>query len=171
MSYGTYTETESRVFTITHARYLATKVATDLKRMQRFYGKPSDRGIDQYEREVIVLLKGDYMDRIEYGFRTKDRKWRVAIKYEARSGGVLIADDDPGRIQPNIDIRGCYFTSFLVTNYNWHYLSPKEQKKIYKEAGVNFTRKAGEEPKGPWRYDKTYSAGGRGVIRSSIKNK
>ena len=44
MSYS-YTVTESTTFTVTHARHIAAKVATDLKRLQRFYGKPSDSAI------------------------------------------------------------------------------------------------------------------------------
>jgi hypothetical protein len=37
-----YTFSESTTFTLTHAKHMAAKVATDLKRMQRLYGYPSD---------------------------------------------------------------------------------------------------------------------------------
>ena len=60
MSY-TSTFTESSTFTVTHARHMAAKVATDLVRMQRFYGFPSDADIDAYEEEVIALLKAGYI--------------------------------------------------------------------------------------------------------------
>ena len=170
MTYGTYTQTESTVFTVTHARHIAIKIGTDLKRIQRFYGKPDDHEIDQYEKEAIVLLKEDFMTRIAYGFK-KGGEWRLALQYEARTGGILIADNTPGRIPLNVDIRGCHFTSFLVTNYKWDRLSEEEQKEIYKVAGIEFWRELGEEPNSKdWRYDyKTYSAGGRGVIRKSIR--
>ena len=79
---------------ITCPDYIANKISIDLKRMQRFYGKPSDKMIDDYEKESAFLLKEGYIDSIGYGFKTKDGEWRVAIKYEIR-GGVLIADDDP----------------------------------------------------------------------------
>jgi hypothetical protein len=52
-----YSITETASFTITHARYIASKVATDLKRFQRFYGAPSDDWIDKYETELALLLK------------------------------------------------------------------------------------------------------------------
>ena len=39
---NSFTISEATTFTITHARHMAAKVATDLKRIQRFYGKPSD---------------------------------------------------------------------------------------------------------------------------------
>ena len=58
MSYS-YTFSETATFTITHARHIAAKVATDLKRMQRFYGEPSDIRIKNYETEVIELLKAN----------------------------------------------------------------------------------------------------------------
>ena len=114
MSYGTYTTTHSETFTVTHAIYIAVKIGTDLKRMQRFYGKPSDTQIEDYEKEIIALLKGNYLDKIEYGYKTDNGAWGIALKYEARYGGVLIADDDPGRIRPNVDITRCHFHSFFI---------------------------------------------------------
>ena len=58
MSYS-FTLSETATFTVTHARHMAAKVATDLKRMQRFYGVPNDCAITAYETEVIELLKAD----------------------------------------------------------------------------------------------------------------
>ena len=168
MSYGTYTTTESETFTVTHARHIAIKVGTDLKRMQRFYESPNDERIANYEKEAIALLEGDYLDRIEYGFKTNDGTWRMALKYEARHGGVLIADDSPGGIRPGIDIMNCQFHSFLVTNYRWAALSEEDKERIYKEAEVSFRRTEGHEPLGNWTVDKVYSTGGRGVQRSSL---
>ena len=51
MSYS-FTTTETNAFTITHANYLASKVAADLKRMQRFYGSPSNAMIEKYKKEI-----------------------------------------------------------------------------------------------------------------------
>jgi hypothetical protein len=53
MSYS-FSYTESSTFTVTHARHMAAKVATDLKRMQRLYGIPSDESIASFEAEVSV---------------------------------------------------------------------------------------------------------------------
>lgn len=168
MTSGTYTTTDSETFTVTHARHIAIKIGTDLKRMQRFYGKPSDRNINDYENEVIVLLKGDYLERIEYGFKTTNGAWRIALKYEARHGGVLITDNDPGGIRPGIDTKGCQFHSFLVNNHRWATLSKEEQERVYNEAKVSFRRTTGNEPTGYFTVDRAYSAGGRGVQRSSL---
>jgi hypothetical protein len=43
---SSYTITESATtFTVTHARHMAAKVSTDLKRMQRLYGHAQRRDI------------------------------------------------------------------------------------------------------------------------------
>nr|WP_246886778.1 hypothetical protein [Pseudomonas chlororaphis] len=51
---------------------MAAKVATDLKRMQRFYGYPSDTWIEEYEAELVVLLKAGYLGEVTYGFKRGD---------------------------------------------------------------------------------------------------
>ena len=66
---SSYTTTETSTFTITHARYIASKVATDLKRFQRFYGSPSDDLINRYEGELAGLLKHDAVDNVVYGLQ------------------------------------------------------------------------------------------------------
>lgn len=168
MSYS-YTTTGSTTFTVTYAEYIAIKVGTDLKRMQRFYGEPDDEQIADYEKELTALLMGSYLDKIEYGFMTASRSWRVALRYEARYGGVLIADDDPGKLPLGTNIYGCSFHSFLIGTYRWEALSDYERDRVYQRAGVGFRRKIGTEPSGNWSADRTYSAGGRGVVRSSSR--
>ncbi len=63
-----YTFAGSLTFSVTHARQIAAKVATDLKRLQRFYGQPSDGDINNYEYEVVTLLTAGYLGRVWYGF-------------------------------------------------------------------------------------------------------
>ena len=169
MAYTTYTTTESTTLTVTYARHVAIKVGTDLKRMQRFYDRPTDAEIADYEREFIVLLTGRYLDKVEYGFRSADGAWRLALRYEARYGGVLIADDDPGRVRPGVSVGSCEFGSFLITTSAWALLGESERERVYFEAGITFRRSVGTEPSGNWIADKTYSARGRGVERSSLK--
>src|SRR6266705_2713455 len=106
-----YSITESESYTITHARYVASKVKTDLLRLQRFYGGPSNTRIDNYEAELIAMLKGDYLDTVIYGFK-RTGNWIVALKYTSTSGGVLVSDQDPGAIKPGEDIAGASFGSY-----------------------------------------------------------
>lgn len=163
-----YTTTRSEVFTAAHAWHVAVKVGTDLKRMQRFYGRPSDAAILDYEKEAVVLLCGNYMEAVEYGFQREGR-WVVALRYVARRDGVLVDDDVPGRVPLGVNISECNFASFLRRTQKWHTLSDAQQERIYADAGISFRRTPGNGYAGNWgAVDKTYSAGGGGVTRQAI---
>jgi hypothetical protein len=69
-----YSYTDTIAFTHTHAVHLATKVAADLKRVQRLYGSPSDVAIAEYAGEMIALLKAGYLGTVTYGYR-RDGDW------------------------------------------------------------------------------------------------
>lgn len=66
---SSYSYTESITFTVTHARHMAAKIATDLKRIQRLYGWPSDREITDYEEEAVAMMKAGYLGAVTYGFK------------------------------------------------------------------------------------------------------
>jgi hypothetical protein len=167
---SSYTTTETSSFTITHARYIASKVATDLKRFQRFYGAPNDGLIDRYEGELAGLLKHDAVDNVVYGFQRNALWTPASVRYRAIPGGALIADDDPGKIRPGIDIGGASFTSFLSYSSKWWDLTQAERDRI--RDGLPLKRPTGSEPNlesGAWSDDLSYSAGGRGLGRSSVR--
>ena len=169
MSATSYTFEESTTFSIVHARHMAAKVATDLLRLQRFYGKPTNSLIDAYEAELIALLKGDYLLAVTYGFK-RNEKWVVALRYHAVAGGSLVADDDPGKLKPGVDVSNCSFGSFLEYNANWSNLT-SAAKQNFRET-LPFQRSDGTEPgveAGYWVDDRTYAAGGRAISRSVIK--
>ena len=71
MSYS-FTATETKTFTLTHARHLAAKVAADLKRLQRLYGHITDERINEFEGEVTELLRQGYLGTVTYGFQRND---------------------------------------------------------------------------------------------------
>ncbi|MGH7025607.1 MAG: hypothetical protein ACREEB_18755 [Caulobacteraceae bacterium] len=167
---NSYTSTETSSFTITHARYIASKVATDLKRFQRFYRSPSDGGIDRYEGELAGLLKHDAVDNVVYGFQRNSLWTPASVRYRAIPGGSLMADDDPGKIRPGIDIAGAHFTSFLSYSNAWWNLTQAERESI--RDGLPIKRSTGSSPDletGAWSDDLGYSAGGRGLSRSSVR--
>src|SRR2546425_6239862 len=66
---SSFTVTESTSFTVVHVRWLASKIATDLLRLQRFYGKPTDQQINDYESEITALLRDDYVSQVTYGLK------------------------------------------------------------------------------------------------------
>jgi hypothetical protein len=164
---SSFSVTES--FTVVHARHMASKVATDLLRFQRFYSKPTNESIDAYEAEVAELLKEDYLRAVAYGFQ-RNGKWVEGLRYRSLPGGVLVADDDPGKLQPGADISNCQFASFLEYNDRWFAASDAERDRVLSK--LPFQRSTGTEPgleAGYWSENRTYSAGGRGIARSVIK--
>lgn len=166
-----YTVTESTTFTVTHARHIAAKVATDLKRLQRFYGKPSDSAIADYETEIIALLKAGYLDTVSYGFK-RDGQWiEPMLRYTAQDlAGAAANDDDPGRVRPGADIAGASFYSFLTYSAAWDKLSDAERAAF--ENTLPFYRTGGSEPEvnGYLQADRTYFAGGRALNRASVRS-
>lgn len=170
MSYS-YTVSETKTFTVTHARHMAAKVATDLKRMQRFYFRPGDSSIAEYETEVIELLKAGYLGTVSYGFR-RDGKWiEPTLRYTARDlAGDTANDDDPGRIRPGADIGGASFYSYLTYNAAWDNLSDGEKQAFKKR--LPFKRDGAPEPgvNGYLSDDRTYSSGGRALYRASVRS-
>jgi hypothetical protein len=168
---SSFTLVQSQTFTITHARHMAAKVATDLKRMQRLYGKPSDIDIANYESEVIELLKYGYLETVAYGFWL-DANWiEPTIRYTARDlAGMSANDDDPGRIRPGADIGAASFYSYLTYSPAWAAL-PDSERQAFKER-LPFKRGGAPEPgvDGYLNNDRTYSAGGRALDRASVRS-
>ena len=166
----TYSFSDTETFTVTHAKNMAAKVATDLKRLQRLYGDPSDLNIANYEVEAIELLKGGYLGTVTYGYR-RDGNWiEPTLTYTARDlVGTSANDDDPGRIRPGADIKGALFYSYLTYSSTWDNLSKAEKDAVVRR--LPFQRTGAPEPaiNGYLSYDRTYSSGGRALDRASVK--
>lgn len=166
-----YSISESTSFTVTHARHMAAKVATDLKRMQRLYGSPSDLNIANYETEIVALLKAGYLNTVCYGYR-RDEQWvEPTLRYTAKDlAGAAANDDDPGRVRPGADITGASFYSFLTYTSAWFQL-PADLREIF-ENNLPFQRHNAAEPSvnGYFSSDRTYSAGGQALNRDSVRS-
>ena len=167
-----YSFTESATFTVTHARHMAAKVATDLKRLQRLYpGGPSDTRIAEFETEVVELLKAGYLGTVTYGFRRSGNWIEPALRYTARDlSGMSVNDDDPGKIRASADVTGATFYSYLTYSSAWNSLSPTERDAFKKR--MPFYRGDALEPgvSGYLEDDRTYSSGGRALNRSSVRS-
>lgn len=166
-----YTRSKSSTFSRTSARRVASKVATDLRLMQIYYGKPSDFSIERYEIEVVELLLGGYLGTVKYGFQRNDLWVPPVLTYAARLDGTLTADDRPGRVPRGENIIGASFSSYLTYSAAWSALSPEEQDRIKKS--LPFYRHGALEPTvgaGLWSLDKIYSRDGGGLSRSSLRS-
>jgi hypothetical protein len=150
---------------------LAAKVATDLKRVQRLYGAPSDLSIADYEAELIELLKAGYLGTITYGF-WRNEAWIVpTLRYTTQDlVGATASDDDPGRIRPGADITNASFYSYLTYSAAWNTLT-LDQQTTFKRT-VPFFRGGAPEPgvNGYFSADLIYSAGGRALNRNSVRS-
>lgn len=168
---SSYSYTESTTFTVTHARHMAAKIATDLKRIQRFYGEPSDQAIADYEAEAVAMMKAGYLSSVTYGFK-RDGSWiEPTLKFTARDlADGTASDDDPGKIRPGKDVSGAAFTSFLA--YSDAYFALPQSDRVAFRSGLPFQRSTGTEPpvSGYFASDHTYSAGGRALDRSCVRS-
>jgi hypothetical protein len=170
MSYS-YTLSESTSFTVTHARHMAAKVATDLKRMQRLYGSPTDAGIADYEAEIIEFLKAGYLGTVTYGFRRIGNWIEPTLRYTARDlAGGAANDDDPGRVRPGANFAGATFYSYLTYSSSWSHATADDVEEFTKR--LPFQRGGAPEPgiSGYLSEDRTYSAGGRTLNRASVRS-
>ncbi|TCT08968.1 hypothetical protein [Paralcaligenes ureilyticus] len=169
MSYS-FTATETKTFTLTHARHLAAKVAADLKRLQRLYGHITDQRIAEFEGEATELLRQGYLETVTYGFRREGSWTEPTLRYtasELENGGT---DDDPGRVRPGIDISGASFHSYLTYNSAWWALTPDQRAAIEGQLPLQRTGQAEPLVNGYFVDDKTYSSGGRSLGRSSVRS-
>ena len=164
-----FTISESKTFTITHAKKIASKVKTDLDRIRRYYGSPSTVWIKEYEVELIELLINGYLDVVVYGFK-RDGSWiPPTLEYASDELYYGYYDDDPGRIKPGHDVSNANFTSYLKYSTALDKLTASERDRFKK--GLPFYRNGANEPSanGYFERDKTYSAGGRALNRSILR--
>lgn len=158
------TTSSTTTFTRTNARYIASKIAADLRQMQLFYDKPTSSQIDEYVEEAVEYLAASYLKSVEYGFR-KDGDWLVSLRYEVRYDGTL-TDGAPGGVYPHADTTGASFYSFLSQNSSFFNLSSSAQDDFKGKLPID--RTPGQEPghvNGYWVPGNTYASGGVGAGR------
>ena len=166
----TSTRTTTATFTIARARYVTSKIKTDLKLLQKAYGDPPDPEIDDYGEEAAILLRDGYLGEVIYGYR-RNGNWILALRYVGRSDGTLEADDRAGRVPRGVDTNGAAFHSYLTPSRAWNNLSRDQQQAI--EERLPVSRTPGEAPGtggGNWAADRMYSSNGSGVARSTFRS-
>lgn len=173
---SSFTITESATFTLTHAKYISSKVAADLKRIQRLHnGSPTDSEIADYEAELTEFLKAGYLGEVTYGFQRKigdTKEWlQPTLIYTASElAGAYWDDADPGKVYPAANVPGAYFASYLTYSAAWDRLSPAEKDAF--KGGLPFQRSGMPKPtiNGYVVSDHAYSAGGRALSRTSVRS-
>ena len=166
------TITATQTFTRTHAKYLASKVVTDLYQCARLYGKPPTDDIADYEAELVELLVGGYVAEYEFGFK-KNGKRVVTWQYRVNASGDLVGggvDDRAGGVYARARAADATYFNFLSYSQKWWNLTPGERKAIKDRLPIR--RSSGALPadgNGHWVSDRTYSNGGVAVPRRTFR--
>lgn len=168
MSYS-YTATATESFTLTHAKRLAAKVAADMHQCLQFYGQPTDAKISEYEQELVILLRGEYVASYEFGFQTNNERRVVSWFYAIGPAGDLEGGRSGGLFSA-ADIPEATLFNFLSYSTKWSALSEKEKDKI--KAGYQIQRVDGAPPRdgdGYWDSSRNYVSGGVAVMRKEFR--
>lgn len=164
MSYS-YSASETATFSLSDAKYIASKVQTDLRQCQRWYGEPSDTWIEAYHDELVVLSARKLVDRVKYGFQ-RNGAWVLTLEYTFRYDGTLVGDDRAGGVRQAFDLNDAVFGSYLYWSSAWHQLNLNERDAI--RSLLPFERTSSEEARyaaGRYANDRTYAVDGSGASR------
>ena len=165
-----FTVTGTITFTRSHAEYMAAKVATDLQRIQRLYGEPSNSWISNYYIELIELLAAEYLGEVTYGFQRNGTWIEPTLRYNPRNlSDASMTNDDPGKIRIGADISKASFCSYLIYSRAWDSLNEVQRNEFRKR--IPFSRTSAQEPgvNGYFTGDLTYAAGARALDRSILR--
>lgn len=164
----TRTEPESGTYSLASAKYVASKIATDLRQVQRYYGRPSDTEIADYALEAALLSYNGCVDKVIYGFQRKG-DWILALEYSS-ANGTLVADDRAGGIYRYADIKGAVFGSFLHYSLKWLQMTSIDRNDLTKLLPISrASTPAPGYTGGYYTSDRTYSAYGTGFTRSTYR--
>jgi hypothetical protein len=159
--------TTTSTFTITNARYLASKIAADLRQFKAFYGEPTDETIEKLYEELVEMLAGGYVATYEAGFR-KDGKRVVSQRYVVSSG--VAADERAGGMYARADVSGASWFTFMTYSSEWDALTPTAQQAV--RDAVPIKRSSGSAPTdgdGYWEAGRSYESGGTSTARSGFR--
>lgn len=160
--------TTTSTFTRTNARYLASKIAADLRQLRSFYGRPTEQQIDDPSDELVEMLAGGYVATYEAGFR-KDGKRLVSERYTVSSSG-LATDERAGGVYARADVTGASWFTFMSYSDAWWDLSDAARKAVKDSVAID--RSPGTEPtdgNGYWEGGRNYASGGTSTSRSGFR--
>lgn len=165
----TNTFTKTTTFTITHARYLSSKVAADMHICAQFYGNPSEQSIRDFAEELAQYINEGYVSEYEFGYQ-RDNKRVVTWRYKVDDNGLISTDDRSGKVVPYVDIQGARFFNFLTPSTRFFMLPSDQQARF--EAALPIQRPNGSPPAdgaGYWTSDRNYYSGGQGLNRQTFQ--
>jgi len=169
MTYST-TLSASQTFTIADAKYLASRIASDLTQLRLYYGQLTEQKVQDLTVEAAILLKAGLLSNVKYGYQ-KDGKWVFALSYSVNYLGQLeVANDSPGGVDATANVTGASWSSYLTRRHNPN-LSAEDLKAI--DELLPIQRGGGSEPSasnGAWSNDKTYYRNGTDISRGQFRS-
>lgn len=165
----TMTRTASESFTLTHAKYLAAKVTSDMLRCLQNYGRPAQSDINNYGTELALLLRDGYVAAYEFGFSQGDERL-LSWHYVVDSSGISSTDDRPGRIASGVAVASATWFNQLTFSSAWFALPPAERDRICTGLPIQRVTKDGpKDGRGYWTNDLNYSASGVSLGRRTFR--
>jgi hypothetical protein len=165
----TYTVTKTTSFTITHARYLTSKVAADMHLCAQYYGEPTEIRIRRYAEELAQYINEGYLQEYEFGYK-KDGERVVSWSYQVNANGLLTTDDRPGKVAAYVDVTSAAFFTFLTQNSLFFQLTSAQRLRF--TAALPVHRGNGPAPvdgAGSWVPDLNYYSNGKGLGRKTFQ--
>lgn len=160
--------TTTSTFTRTNARYLASKIAADLRQLRAFYGRPAEQQIEDLYEELTEMLAGGYVATFEAGFRNNDRRV-ITVRYAITEGGNS-DDERAGGIYARADVSAASWFTFMSYSLAWWQLAEAERQRIRDSVPVD--RNPGSEPTngdGYWEAGRIYGSGGTSTSRRGFR--
>lgn len=164
----TMTRNVTETFSLTSAKYLASKVTADMRRCAQTHGRPHESEINDYGTELALLLRDGYVSTYEFGFE-KDGGRVLSFFYKVVGGELVTSDDRPGKIYDGT-VSGSSFFNFITRSTKWSLLSPTEKDEFNKLSPI--TRSSGSPPadgNGYWVSDLSYSKDGVALQRKTFR--
>lgn len=161
--------TTTSTFTRTHARYLASKIAADLRQFRSFYSKPTEQQIEDLYEELVEMLAGGYVATYEAGFRKSGGDRVVSARYIVSSSGIS-TDERAGGIYARADITGASWFTYMTYSNAWWELNDSARRGIKDSVPVD--RSPADEPTdgdGYWESGRNYASGGTSTSRSGFR--
>jgi hypothetical protein len=160
--------TTTTTFTRTNARYLASKIAADLRQLRSFYRRPTEQTIADLYEELTEMLAGGYVATFEAGFCKSDRRV-VTVRYTITAGGSS-DDERAGGIYARGDVSGASWFTFMSYSLAWWQLTETERRRI--RDSVPIDRTPGSEPTdgdGYWEAGRSYESAGTSASRRGFR--
>jgi hypothetical protein len=163
------TRTVSETWSLTYAKYLASKVTSDMWRCSQCYGLPAQDQINNYGTELALLLLDGYMAAYEFGFQ-KNNQRVISWRYTVDSSGSIATDDRPGKVVSGANIAEASFFNQLTYSNAWYNLSQDERIWVENTLPIQRVTKDGpNDGHGYWQQDRTYSSNGVAMPRSTFR--